>query len=73
MIVHEQQARRVAKLRKQELNVAEEKLEKGGISVEEAVKLARNIAKSIGQMAEDIGKAFASLIKNIQRNMEGKE
>ncbi len=65
--------RRVAKLRKQELNAAKEKLEKGGISVEEAVRLARNIAKSIGQMAEDIVKAFASLSKNIQRNMEGKE
>ena len=66
--------RRIAKLKKQELNAAKAKFERQyGVSTEEAVRLARNIAKSIGQMAEDIRKAFVSLSKNIQRNMEGKE
>ncbi|MGG5339963.1 hypothetical protein IGJ48_002896 [Enterococcus pernyi] len=66
--------RRVAKLKKQELNTAKVKFEKEyGISAKEAVRLAKEFMKAFGQMVEDCGKAFASLGKNLQRNMEEKE
>ncbi|HFC9341486.1 TPA: toxin PIN [Enterococcus hirae] len=64
--------RRVAKLRKQELNAA--KFEKEyGISAEEAVRLTRELTKAFGQITENIGNAFVSFGKNLQRNMEEKE
>lgn len=66
--------RRVAKLKKQELNAAKAKFKNEcGISAEEAVRLTRKFVKAFGQMAEDFGKAFASLGKNLQRNMEEAE
>lgn len=66
--------RRVAKLRKQELNAAKAKFEKEyGISAEEAVRLTRELTKVFGQITENIGNAFVSFGKNLQRNMEEKE
>ncbi|HHK0761673.1 TPA: toxin PIN [Enterococcus hirae] len=66
--------RRVAKLRKQELNAAKAKFEKEyGISAEEAVRLTRELTKAFGQITENIGNAFVSFWKNLQRNMEEKE
>lgn len=66
--------RRLAKLKKQELNTAKTKFEKEyGISAKEAVRLARKFMKAFGQMAEDCAKAFASLGKNLKRNMEDAE
>ncbi|MDU1933049.1 toxin PIN [Enterococcus hirae] len=66
--------RRVAKLKKQELNTAKAKFKNEyGISAEEAVRLIRKFVKAFGQMLEDFGKAFASLGKNLRRHMEEKE
>ena len=66
--------RRVAKQRKQELNAAKAKFEKEyGISAEEAVRLTRELTKAFGQITENIGNAFVSFGKNLQRNMEEKE
>ena len=66
--------RRVAILRKQELNAAKAKFEKEyGISAEEAVRLTRELTKAFGQITENIGNAFVSFGKNLQRNMEEKE
>lgn len=66
--------RRVAKLRKQELNAAKAKFEKEyGISAEEAVKLAREFTKVFSGMTENIGNAFVSFGKNLQRNEEDKK
>ena len=66
--------RRVAKLRKQELNAAKAKFEKEyGISAEEAVRLTRELTKAFGQITENIGNAFVSFGKNLQRNIEKKE
>ncbi len=66
--------RRVAKLRKQELNAAKAKFEKEyGISAEEAVRLTRELTKAFGQITENIGNAFVSFGKNLQRNMEEAE
>ena len=66
--------RRVAKLKKQELNVKKLKLaSKYRISTEEAVRLAREVTKAFGRMAEDFGNAFASFGKKLQRNMEETE
>lgn len=65
---------RVAKLRKQELNAAKAKFEKEyGISAEETVRLTRELTKAFGQITENIGNAFVSFWKNLQRNMEEKE
>lgn len=66
--------RRVTKLRKQELNALKANFKNEyGISAEEAVRLTRNFVKAFGQMTEDFGNAFASLGKNLQRNMEEAE
>lgn len=66
--------RRVAKLKKQELNSAKAKFKNEyGISAEEAVRLTRKFVKAFGQMVEDFGNAFASLGENLRRNMEEKE
>jgi len=66
--------RRVAKLKKQELNVKKIKLaSKYRISTEEAVRLAREVTEAFGRMAEAFGNAFASLGKNLQRNREDAE
>ncbi|HAQ7388510.1 TPA: toxin PIN [Enterococcus faecium] len=73
--------RRVAKLRKQELNVAKVKFEREyGVSAEEVVRLTRSFMKDFGQMVSDIGKAVTYLGKavtylgeNLQRSMEEKE
>ncbi|KAA9212901.1 hypothetical protein F6X97_13535 [Enterococcus durans] len=66
MIVHEQQARRVAKLRKQELNAAKEKLANGyGVSVEQTIELVdvfvKTIAETAGIIFQNIGKAFCNI------------
>ncbi|EQA3606486.1 MAG: toxin PIN [Enterococcus hirae] len=66
--------RRVAKLKKQDLNVARAKFKNEyGISAEEAVRLTRELTKAFGQITENIGNAFVSFGKNLQRNMEEKE
>ncbi|MFS1046519.1 hypothetical protein [Enterococcus faecium] len=64
----------LAKLRKQELNAAKAKFEKEyGISAEEAVRLTRELTKAFGQITENIGNAFVSFGKNLQRNEEDKK
>ncbi|WP_225585780.1 toxin PIN [Enterococcus faecium] len=66
--------RRVAKLRKQELNSMKTKFKREyGISAEEAVKLAREFTKALSRMTENIGNAFVSFGKNLQRNEEDKK
>lgn len=66
--------RRVAKLRKQELNVAKVKFEREyGVSAEEVARLTRSFMKDFGQMVSDIGKAVTYLGENLQRSMEEKE
>lgn len=62
------------KLRKQELNALKAKFKKEyGVSVEEAVKLAREFTKALSRMTENIGNAFVSFGKNLQRNEEDKK
>lgn len=58
--------RRVAKLRKQELNAAKEKLESEyGVSVEQAIELVdvfvKTIAETAGIIFQNIGKAFCNI------------
>lgn len=66
--------RRVAKLKKQELNAAKVKLvNEYGICTEEAVRLAREVTKAFGRMTEDFGNVFASFGKNLQRHIEETE
>ncbi|WP_225597268.1 toxin PIN [Enterococcus faecium] len=66
--------RRVAKLRNQELNSMKTKFKREyGISAEEAVKLAREFTKALSRMTENIGNAFVSFGKNLQRNEEDKK
>jgi len=66
--------RRVAKLKKQEINVKKIKLaSKYHVSTEEVVRLAREVTKAFGRMAEAFGSSFASLGKNLQRNREDAE
>lgn len=56
------------------MNVLKTKFEKEyGISAEEAVRLTRELTKAFGQITENIGNAFVSFGKNLQRNMEEKE
>ena len=66
--------RRVTKLRNQELNSMKTKFKREyGISAEEAVKLAREFTKALSRMTENIGNAFVSFGKNLQRNEEDKK
>lgn len=66
--------RRVTKLRNQELNSLKTKFKREyGLSAEEAVRLTRELTKAFGQITENIGNAFVSFGKNLQRNMEEKE
>lgn len=66
--------RRVAKLKKKELNAAKAKLERQyGVSAEEVVRLTRSFMKDFGRMAEDIRKAVIYLGENLQRSMEKAE
>lgn len=58
--------RRVAKLRKQELNAAKEKLaSEYGVSVEQAIELVdvfvKTIAETAGIIFQNIGKAFCNI------------
>ncbi|MCH1977680.1 toxin PIN [Enterococcus hirae] len=66
--------RRVTKLRNQELNSLKTKFKREyGLSAEEAVKLAREFTKALSRMTENIGNAFVSFGKNLQRNEEDKK
>lgn len=66
--------RRVAKLKKQELNAVKAKFEREyGVSAEEVVRLTRSFMKAFGRMVSDIGKAVTYLGENLQRNMEEAE
>lgn len=66
--------RRIAKLKKQELNAAKAKLERDyGVSAEEVVRLTRSFMKAFGRMVSDIGKAVTYLGENLQRSMGEKE
>ncbi|WP_237558364.1 toxin PIN [Enterococcus hirae] len=59
--------RRVAKLRKQELNVAKKKLEKEyGVSVADTVKAIKIFADTVGSVAEAVGNTLASIGRNLQ-------
>lgn len=66
--------RRIAKLKKQELNAAKAKFERDYVvSAEEVVRLTRSFMKAFGRMVSDIGKAVTYLGENLQRSMEDKE
>lgn len=66
--------RRVAKLKKQELNVARAKFERDyGVSAEEVVRLTRSFMKAFGRMVSDIRRAVVYFGENLQRNEEDKE
>ncbi|MGG5375990.1 hypothetical protein IGI57_002497 [Enterococcus sp. DIV0213j] len=61
--------RRVAKLKKQELNAAKKRFENEyGIPAEDAVKTVNEFFNTFGKIAEGAGNAIASFGRSLQDN-----